>query len=108
MDQFWTRNEQEQYVLRMEDEHRRQNNRIQELEDAVKENNKLLIIIEKLTSNMEKLASNMDAVKKEQKEQGKKLEALESRDGQKWTDISKYVITSVIGLILGYFFNLLI
>ena len=99
MDQYWTRNEQEQYVKRMEDEHRRQNTRIQNIEDILKENNKLLIAIEKL-------ASNMEDMKKEQKEQGQRLEILESRDGQKWREVTKYLMTTGIGLVVGYLFNL--
>lgn len=99
MDQYWTRNEQEQYVKRMEDEHRRQNTRIQNLEDIVKENNKLLISIEKL-------ALNMEDMKKEQREQGQRLEILESRDGQKWREVTRYLMTTGIGLIAGYLFNL--
>ena len=98
MDQYWTRNEQEQYVQRMEDEHRRQNHRTTELEEQIKQYGSL-------TLSVEKLAINMTRMLEEQKSQGKRLEALESRDGEKWRDITKYLMTTGIGLVVGYLFN---
>lgn len=37
----------------------------------------------------------------EQKQQGKRLETLESRDGDMWRTAVKYVLTTVLGLVLG-------
>ena len=38
---------------------------------------------------------------REQEQQGKRLEALEKRDGEKWRQVTGYVITTLIGAILG-------
>ena len=37
----------------------------------------------------------------EQKQKGKRLETLESRDGDMWRTAVKYVLTTALGLVLG-------
>lgn len=98
MDEFWSRNEQEQYAQRMEDEHKRQNHRIEELKKALEQNNKLIV-------SVEKLALNMENMQKEQKDQGERLEKLENRDGEMWRKVVGYVITAVIGIVVGFIFT---
>lgn len=98
MEDFWSRQEQVQYAQRMEDEHHRQNRRIEELEKALEQNNKLLI-------SVEKLALNMENMQKEQKEQGERLEKLEGRDGEMWRKVVGYVVTAVIGIVVGFIFT---
>lgn len=98
MEDFWTRHEQEQYTKRMEDEHKRQNHRIAELEKAFEQNNKLLV-------SVEKLALSMENMRKEQIDQGERLERLEARDGEMWRKVVSYAITAVIGIVLGFVFT---
>ena len=98
MDEYITRGVHEEFEKRMEAEHHRQNKRISELEESTKQNNKLLV-------SVEKLAVSMEQMQKEQTDQGKRLEILESRDGQKWREVSKYVLTAIISLALGYIAN---
>ena len=99
MDQeYISRNEYEEHSKRMEDEHRRMNHRIADVEKAIDENHKLLV-------SVEKLAINMEGLQREQKEQGNRLEALESRDGEMWRKAVGYVITAIIGIVVGYIFK---
>ena len=98
MEDFWSRHEQEQYAKRMEDEHTRQNHRLAELERSLEQNNKLLV-------SVEKLALNMENMQKEQKEQGERLEKLEGRDGEMWRKVVGYVVTAVIGIVVGFIFT---
>lgn len=95
---FISRQEHEEFAHRMDDEHKRQNHRITEMEEICKQNNKLLAAVEKLALNMENM-------QKEVSEQGRKLEELESRDGQMWRKVSGYVITTILGIIIAYVFN---
>ena len=37
-----------------------------------------------------------------QTEQNKRLEELENRDGEKWRSISMYVLTAVVGVVIGF------
>lgn len=95
---FISRQEHEEFAHRMDDEHKRQNHRITEMEEICKQNNKLL-------ASVEKLALNMENMQKEVSEQGRKLEELESRDGQMWRKVSGYVVTTILGILIAYVFN---
>ncbi len=92
------RAEHEEFRRRMEEEHNRTNRRLQIVEEAVKENNKLVVAVEKM-------ALNMESMLKEQRDQGERLEALENRDGEKWRAVSSHVVMTVIGLVIGYIFS---
>lgn len=98
MDEFIERREFEQYAQRMQDEHHRQNRRIELLEANTKQ-------ISALAASVEKLAMSIESMVKEQEQQGKRLEALESRDGEMWRKVTGYIITAVIGILIGYIFK---
>lgn len=98
MDTPITRAEHLEFAKRMEEEHGRQNARIKVLEEKEKDNNRLLLLVERL-------ATSMEMMQKEQKDQGERLEVLENRDGEKWRDTSKYIITLIIGAVVGYIFT---
>lgn len=55
-----------------------------------------------LSTSVEKLALSMESMVKDQEKQGKRLEALESRDGEMWRKVVGYVVTVVVGAFLGY------
>lgn len=98
MDEFITRVEHEEFSRRMEDEHSRQNRRIELLEKSTQKQNALL-------SSIEKLAVNMESMQKELTKQGKRLEVLESRDGEMWRKVVGYAATAVVGIVVGYMFT---
>lgn len=89
-----TRAEHEEFRRRMEDVHKRQDKRIELLEKNTKQ-------IGDLTLSVGKLAQSIEIMCNEQKQQGERLETLENRDGEKWRKIVGYVVTAVIGIILG-------
>ena len=89
------RGEYNEFAKRMDDEHHRLSKRITEISNEIKE-------ISKIANAVNKLAINMEMMLKEQQEQGERLEELEARDGQKWRDSVKYVITTLIGAVVGY------
>lgn len=98
MDTTISRAEHEEFAKRIEEENHRQNRRIEILEKNVQE-------LAALTSSVEKLAYSIEGMVKEQESQGNRLEKLESKDGEKWRSVSSYVITVIIGLVLGYIFQ---
>lgn len=85
-------------IRRLEDEDKRQNRRIDELEETVRQ-------ISSLAASTEKLAVNMENMLKVQEQQGERLERLESRDGEMWRKVTGYVITAVIGIVVGFIFT---
>ena len=74
MDNPITRAEHEEFRRRLEEENRRQDKRIELLEDNMRELNQL-------TASVGKLASSIESMVKEQEKQGRRLETLEDRDG---------------------------
>lgn len=98
MEEYITRVEHEEFSRRMEDEHSRQNRRIELLESHTQKQNTLL-------SSIEKLAVNMESMQKELTKQGKRLEVLESRDGEMWRKVVGYAVTAVVGIVVGYIFT---
>lgn len=97
MDTPITRAEHEEFVRRIEDEEHRQNRRLEVIEGNIAE-------LMKLTASIERLATNMENMLKEQEKQGDRLESLEAQDGKKWRQISGYVVTTVVGIVIGYIF----
>lgn len=98
MEDFITRNEHNEYVKRMEQEHKGMNARIKDLEGEVKE-------ITELTVSINNLANSVESMVKEQKKQGEQIEALQARDGEKWRSVTGYIITAVIGIVIGFVFK---
>lgn len=83
---------------RLEDENRRQNQRLHGLEETIKQ-------VAAINTSVEKLAISMDGMLKEQLSQGKRLETLENRDGEMWRKVIGYVVTAILGIIIGFVFK---
>ena len=98
MDEFLSVVEHKEFAKRMEEEHVRQNHRISTLEKLVEENRNLSLSIERLTISMQNMVS-------EQRAQGERLEALEDRDGEMWRKAMGYLLTAVIGAVVGFIFR---
>lgn len=98
MDEYITRAEHEEFRRRMEEEHRRQSKRTEVLEEGMERLNAL-------NTSIEKLAANMENMLKEQLRQGKRLEILENRDGEKWRKVVTYAVTAAVGIMVGYVCN---
>lgn len=93
-----TRAEHEEFRRRLEEENKRQDARIGILEDSVQQ-------IGALATSVEKLALSMQSMLKEQEKQGKRMEVLEGRDGEKWRKVMSYIATAIVGVVLGYLFK---
>ncbi len=105
MDDVVTRREHEEFRRSMElanqnldNENKRQNKRLDILEENAKQNTALV-------ANVERLAVNMENMLKVQEAQGKRLEVLEGQDGAMWRNAVGYVMTTILGIIIGYVFK---
>lgn len=98
MEDTITRAEHEEFSRRLEEWDKRQDRRIELLEESVRD-------MSALTTSVEKLATNIEGMVKEQEKQGKRLEVLESRDGEMWRKVVGYIITAVVGIIIGFIFT---
>ena len=95
MDEAITRAEHEEFSRRMEDWNRRQDKRLELLEENVRE-------IGTLTASVEKLALSVQSMVKEQERQGQRLETLEDRDGAKWRKLMGYIVSALVAGVVGF------
>lgn len=93
-----TRAEHEEFAKRIDAENDRQNARIKLLEDQTKQVTDIAMSVRELAQSVKQMAET-------QKEQGEKLEKLEGMDGEKWRSVVGYVITAVIGILIGFIFK---
>ena len=98
MDNPITRAEHEEFRLRMEEQHRRTDKRLELLEETV-------TVMNALTVSVERLATSMESMLKEQERQVQRLETLEGRDGEMWRKVVGYVVTAIAGIIVGWLFT---
>lgn len=92
------RAEHEEFVRRMEEEHKRQNKRLDLLEKQTEQ-------ITDIAMSTKELAISVKQMAEEQREQGNRLEKLEGRDGEMWRKVVGYVITAAIGILIGFVFR---
>lgn len=95
MDDFVTRVEYDERMKRIDDENARQNHRIGKLED-------IMASINELTVSVREMAVSMQSMQREQEKQGKRLEAIEKTDGEKWRNTVKTVITVIVSAVVTY------
>ena len=95
--EYLTREEHIEFAKRMEDEHNRQNRRIELLEENLKEMQKLAIFVEKMDSSIK---TKMDCMLEEQTKQGERLEALEEAP-KKNIDAFRLALIGAIGAAVG-------
>ena len=98
MDSSITRAEHEEFRRRMEEEHKRQNSRILSLEEQTATITDLVVSVKELAMSVKQMAEA-------QKVQGEKLERLEERDGEMWRKAIGYVVTAIIGIVIGFVFK---
>lgn len=83
---------------RLADEDNRQNHRIDILESSIQK-------MTDLAASTEKLAVNMENMLKVQEQQSKRLEQIESRDGNKWRkameDIGRIILGAVLAIVFA-------
>ena len=88
MDEPISRAEHEEFARRIDAQEKRQDRRLELLEENVRE-------IGALTVSVQKLAQSLQSMVKEQEQQGRRLQALESRHGEKWRKLMGYIATAL-------------
>ncbi len=97
MENWISRNEHEEFCRRIDEENKRQNRRIELLEENEQR-------ISSIATSVERLATSMESMLKEQERQGKRLETLENRDGEMWRKVVGYAVTFMVGAVLAFLF----
>ena len=95
MDEPISRAEHEEFSRRLEDWNKRQDKRLELLEDNVRE-------MGTLTASIERLTISVQSMVKEQERQGQRLETLEGRDGAKWRKLMGYIVSALVAGVVGF------
>ena len=98
MDSPITRAEHEEFCKRIDAENNRHNQRIKLIGEQTKQVTEIALSVRELAQSIKQMAET-------QKEQGEKLEKLESRDGEMWRKVTGYIITAIIGIVIGFVFQ---
>jgi hypothetical protein len=98
MDSPIIRAEYEEFCKRIDAENNRQNQRLKLLEEQTKQITEIAISVRELALSIKQMAET-------QKKQGEKLEEFERRDGEMWRRVTSYIITTTIGIIIGFVFQ---
>ena len=96
MDTFVTKEVHEEFVKRMEEEDRRQNKRIEIIEEKQGQ-------ISDLVASVKVLAVNVENIAKEINEQGVRLKEIEGKPGKRWEQLLGYVISALVTAAIAYF-----
>ena len=84
-----------EFAERIDAENKRQNARLEKLEDTISK-------ISELTSSVKVLAVNMETMTKEQIKQGERLQAIEEKPANNWDKLVWAVIGAVVAGIIAY------
>ncbi len=98
MDDMISRAEHTEFVKRMEEENKRQNNRLDTMEKSVE-------TFREIVSSVNRLADNMKDMADELANQGKRIEVIERKPADNWNTIVKSILTNfgatIAALIVG-------
>ena len=93
-DEYITKELHDKDVERIDDENRRQNHRIDKLEETVKQ-------IGELVTSVKVMAANIETMNKELSKQSEKLEQIEQRPAKHWDSVVSGIIAGVVGILIG-------
>lgn len=96
MDEFIPRSEFDVQVQRITDEEKRQNHRIDKLEESYE-------VVNRLATNIERLAIQIENMQTEIKKQGARLEKIEDEPADNWKALIKTAITGIVSALVAYF-----
>lgn len=85
-----TRGEYEEVIKRVEAEEKRQNKRLDTLEES-------MATLTELTISIEKIATNIEVMQKELAKQGARLEKIEQEPAENWKKVVWLVIAACVG-----------
>ena len=85
----------EEFARRMEDEHKRQNHRITDLEEKVKD-------IADLTTSVASLAQSIKQMATAQEKHAKRLETLEQKPAKRWESIVEKALLVIVTALITY------
>lgn len=90
--------EHKEFVKRVEAANSRYDKRLEEAEKSINE-------IRTVQSDIKAINLNIERILKTLSKQDERLDSLESRDGEMWRKVVGYIVTAVVGIVVGYIFT---
>ena len=107
MEDAFTRQEHKEFALRMESEHKRlaeedkrQNNRIDELEENVKEIHKLTVSMERMSANMQSMLEAIERQGNLIEKQTSRIDDMEREPAGRWKGIKNKAVDTAVNVII--------
>ena len=94
-EEYILRQEHEEFARRLEDEHTRLGKRISILEQNAQRITDLTVEIKELTLQIKTMVAEMG-------KHGERLDKLEARDGERWRQVTSYVVTAIAGAVVAF------
>lgn len=98
----------EEFSKRMDDENTRQNRRIAELEENVKEIHKLTVSMERMSANMQSMLEAIERQGNLIERQTSRIDDIEKEPADNYKQIKTLIITTIVSAIIGGFASQLI
>lgn len=76
--------------------------RMKALDDRINKVEAVTEEIRNLTLSVERLTITLSNVVRQQESQENRIDVIESKDGEMWRTFVKYVITAVVGVVVGF------
>ena len=90
-----------------ETEHKSFRRRLEEHDALLREQNKIVVAIEKQSNAIETMNTSMGRVEKKVESLSGRVDAMEKKPGEKWEkvtwEILKYVLLAIAGVVIGKF-----
>ena len=97
-DNYVTQAEHAEFVKRMEAAHSRYDKRLEQAESNIEE-------IKSVQSDIKAINLNIERILKTLSKQDERLDSLEARDGEMWRKVVAYIVTAIVGIVVGYLFT---
>lgn len=97
-----TRQEHEEFARRIDDENNRQNRRIAELEENVKEIHKLTLSMERMSANMQSMLEAIERQGNFIEKQTSRIDKMEREPADNYKQLKTVIITAIITFIISF------
>ncbi|MBQ7562775.1 MAG: hypothetical protein IJT16_02165 [Lachnospiraceae bacterium] len=105
MEEYITRGEHNAFAEKMDAENDRQNHRIAELEENMKQIQQLTISVEKMAVNMESMVRSQNDMTRSLEKQGERLDSIEKEPATKWKQASWIALSVLITAAVTFFLS---
>lgn len=99
--EYLTKAEHSEFAKRIDDHNAQQDKEIEALKENVKRIETLTVSVEKMAVSIENMAKEMGKHNDSLDKLDSRLEDIENEPATKWKDMTKYILTAILGIVIG-------